>query len=290
MHELSKKNSPLEKMNNPLIPAPPREKEPRKSSWSSSDKLAFALFCLAIVVAIILLWIDKSPAAAIISVVAVAGFLVYPILHFFHSTKGRTLGSVVALALLALFFWEIWPWPSAIDSIEISPKQVLFSQVTVTGNSGTVPNLFSQQYSARITNMTGRDVYEIGVRLNIESSSVSIRDFDLGIPKSSQKLLDDSGTNSTQLGDMMAIGCLNKQTNRAFFVVELAHLEPHESREITISETKGAATLVGSVYNATFEPAPLLKTNKGIMFMPHIPLPETVSIESISLLNLPKQP
>ncbi len=178
--------------------------------------------------------------------------------------------------------------------VEISPLQVVFSQVLIKDGSGRIPGHFSQQYTFRMTNTTNRDVYAIGAELKIKSDRLSVDNFNLGIPRSSWKALDDSAPNGTRMGDMIAMGMRNKETNRSFFVVELTHLEPHESREITIWESdpkdgnKDTATVTGTIYHSTFEPTPTLRTGEGVMLMPKVPFPESGSIEKlIAIPHLP---
>ena len=177
--------------------------------------------------------------------------------------------------------------------VEISPPQVVFGQIAFEGGSGKIPSQFSQQYTFRITNTTARDIYSIGAELKIKSDRLSIDEFNLGIPKSSWKPLNDVGLSGNQSGDMMAQGIRNKQTDKSFFVVELAHLEPHESREITIWESdakggrKDTATVTAAIYHSTFEPAPVLRSAKRTMFISGVPFPEGGILEKVSLLILP---
>jgi len=181
---------------------------------------------------------------------------------------------------------------SATAPIEISPRQVAFSQVAIKGGSGTIPSQLSQQYSFRITNTTDRDVYAIGAELRIKSNHLSLNDFSLGIPKSSWKTMDNGEANGMQTGDMMLIGCRSKQKNRSFFLVELPHLDPHESREIIIWETDpkdgsmDTAVVSGAIFHSTFEPTPTLRTRKGVMLMPRVPFPEAATIERLSVLTI----
>ena len=176
--------------------------------------------------------------------------------------------------------------------VEIFPHQVVFSQVAVSGGAGAIPNQLSQQYSFRITNRTDRDVYVIGAKLKIKSDHLTLSDFSLGIPKSSWKTMDNGEANGMQTGDMMLIGCRNKQTNKSFFLVELPHLEPHESREIIIweSDPKDGSTDIavvnGTIFHSTFEPTPTLRTRKGVMLMPQVPFPEAATIEMLSVLTI----
>jgi hypothetical protein len=181
---------------------------------------------------------------------------------------------------------------SAAAPIEIFPHEVVFRQFAIKGGPGTIPSQFSQQYSFRITNTTNRDVYSIGAELKIKSDSLSVDDFNLDVPKSSWKPLNNTGISGLQMGDMMALGIRSKQTNKTFFVVELAHLEPHESREITIWESdakdgsKDKATVTATIYHSKFEPLPMLRSSKGFMSMPNVPLPESGTLEKMMILKV----
>jgi hypothetical protein len=77
--------------------------------WTDSDKLAIALACLAAIVAIGIFWIEKTPFWAAGTIAVIAGLLVYPVVHFVPSGKGRIAVALVAGALLGLFGWRIWP-------------------------------------------------------------------------------------------------------------------------------------------------------------------------------------
>jgi hypothetical protein len=87
----------------------PTPKPKSKDSWSWSDKLAIALACLAAIMALILLWMDKTPVWAAVTVAAMAALIVYPVIHFFPSWKARIPALIVLWALIGLFGWRIWP-------------------------------------------------------------------------------------------------------------------------------------------------------------------------------------
>lgn len=164
--------------------------------------------------------------------------------------------------------------------VEISPNQIAFRDFVVRGGSNKIPSRFLQQYTFRITNKTDRDVYSIGAELDIKSDHLSVVDFDLRIPRSSWKPLDDTVPLSAQTGDMMAVGVRNKEANRSYFAVAIAHLEPHESREVAVRETHtnrnaDTATLTGRIYHLTFDASPTLSSgNAAMLLMSNVPYPE----------------
>ncbi len=77
--------------------------------WTWSDKLAIALFCLAAIMALILLWMNKTPLWAAITIAAMVLLIVYPVHHFLPGWKVRIPGLFVAWALIGCFGWKIWP-------------------------------------------------------------------------------------------------------------------------------------------------------------------------------------
>jgi hypothetical protein len=94
------------------IPQPTKHEnnEPTKQSRTSdSDRLGIALFCLAIVAALVLFLIDKSSLSISLTLAAILGFLIYPILHFFKKRLPRVAILLVALIGGAFFGYKIWP-------------------------------------------------------------------------------------------------------------------------------------------------------------------------------------
>ena len=83
----------------------------RESRWSWSDKLAIALACLAAAMSLVLLWMEKTPTWAAVTIGCISALIVYPVLHFVHSSKARVPILVVAWALIGMFGWRIWPRP-----------------------------------------------------------------------------------------------------------------------------------------------------------------------------------
>lgn len=191
---------------------------------------------------------------------------------------------------VGLYSLDIHTRPPIISSVEISPHEVVFRQVAINGGSGIIPGHFSQQYTFRITNTTDRDVYAIGAELKIKSDHLSVDDFNLGIPRSSWKPLDDSAPEGARTGDMMAEGIRNRKADTSCFAIAIAHLEPHESREVTMWESdpkawnKDTAVVTGAIYHSTFEPAPTLRSGEASMFMPSVPFPESGTLEKIIAL------
>ncbi len=259
-----------------------------------NGKFKFSLKDLLVIVAATALALGSIKAEdpwVVIPMLALSG-IAFMGLCIGHEGRWQTRSAIGAVLVILLVFIG---WRDLHKTIvEISPSEVIFRQTAINGASGIIPNAFSQQYTFRITNTTDQDVYAIGAELKIKSDRLSVNDFNLDIPKASWKSLNESDPGNSQTGDMMVIGIHNKQTNLSCFVVEITHLEPHESREIAIweSDTKDGnedtATVTGSIYHFSLEPDPVLRNAKGGMFLPNIPLPESGLVEKIVILHLPK--
>jgi hypothetical protein len=87
----------------------PQKAEVATRGWSFSDRLAFALFCLASVLAIVLYWIDKTPTAAGASIALIGMLVIYPLLHFVQKLLLRIIVFVFIALLIAGFGMKIWP-------------------------------------------------------------------------------------------------------------------------------------------------------------------------------------
>jgi hypothetical protein len=94
-----------------------------ESRWSWGDRLAMALACLAAIMALILFWIDKTPLAAGITIVAMIVLVIYPVLHFVSSKRARSFVFLVCIALIALFGWKVWPKESLKVGATVQPPQ-----------------------------------------------------------------------------------------------------------------------------------------------------------------------
>jgi hypothetical protein len=77
--------------------------------YSTSDKLAIALTCLAGIMAIILFLIEKSPASVVLLLLLMLGLSVYPILHFITGSSMRVAAFVIFGIVVVLFGWREWP-------------------------------------------------------------------------------------------------------------------------------------------------------------------------------------
>jgi hypothetical protein len=109
--------------------------ETTSSSWSGSDKLAFALFCLATITGIVLYWVDKTPVAAGISIAVIAALVVYPIWHFVQKSERRIIVFIFAALLIVFFGWKIWPVKPTVNTGSesvVPPQQSATQQQTTT--------------------------------------------------------------------------------------------------------------------------------------------------------------
>ena len=91
------------------VSAPPNPAIMEK--YSSSDKLAVALFFVGVAVAIILFLVEKTPAMVALLLVLLTLSLIYPVLHFFKRSRARVFcfsGVGLLVAVLGVF---VWPHP-----------------------------------------------------------------------------------------------------------------------------------------------------------------------------------
>lgn len=80
-------------------------------TWS--DRLAVALACLAAVLALALLWMERTPIWAGVTIAGMLALIVYPVVHFAPSRKAGIPVLLVAWAVIGFFGWNIWPHRSA---------------------------------------------------------------------------------------------------------------------------------------------------------------------------------
>jgi hypothetical protein len=90
-----------------------------EKDWSRSDSLAVALACLAAVMALILFWIDKTPLSAGITIIAMVGLMIYPVIHFVRSTSVRIPVFLTVSVLIGLFGWAVWPKRQLLETPQI---------------------------------------------------------------------------------------------------------------------------------------------------------------------------
>jgi hypothetical protein len=111
-----------------------------EGNWTRSDKLAVALFCLATAMALILFLAEKTPIAVGIMLLCIAGFLVYPVIHFAHSRRLRIPSLMLMLVLVAGFGWSQWPKsvkPIREPQAQLAPVQNSTPPPTVSSPSAT---------------------------------------------------------------------------------------------------------------------------------------------------------
>ena len=77
--------------------------------WSWSDKLAVALTCIAGILALILLWMERTPTWAGATLAGMVALSIYPVLHFTHFWRARGIAMLLVLSAIGLFGWRIWP-------------------------------------------------------------------------------------------------------------------------------------------------------------------------------------
>lgn len=85
--------------------------------YSSSDKLAFALFCVAGIMAIILFFADFNPLTIVTLLIAMLALSIFPIVHFMKTGILRVAAFVVVLLVASLLGWHRWPKGIPADSV-----------------------------------------------------------------------------------------------------------------------------------------------------------------------------
>ncbi len=85
--------------------------EPQKKKWSLGDGLAVALACLSGVMALVLVWMEKTPVWAGMTIGGMAVLMIYPVLHFIRPWMIRIPALIAIWGIIALFGWKIWPRP-----------------------------------------------------------------------------------------------------------------------------------------------------------------------------------
>ena len=76
---------------------------------STGDQLAIVLFCVGAALALILFLVEKTPTSVTVILIGIAGFMVYPIFHFFRGPLARTFGVLVLLLSIGGFGKSVWP-------------------------------------------------------------------------------------------------------------------------------------------------------------------------------------
>jgi hypothetical protein len=84
--------------------------------WNLSDRLAVALACLAGIMALALVWMDKTPLGAGITIGCMSALIVYPVLHFVRSPKARVAALVFSWVAIGVFGWLIWPHHATLEA------------------------------------------------------------------------------------------------------------------------------------------------------------------------------
>jgi acyl carrier protein len=106
--------------------AAPSSSSSKRQGLSFSDGLAIVLFCLSGVMALVLVWLEKTPVWGGVTVGSMALLIVYPVLHVCRTRVQRTLALVAVWALIAFFGWKIWPHSSPREGVyTLAPGAIL---------------------------------------------------------------------------------------------------------------------------------------------------------------------
>jgi len=191
----------------------------------------------------------------------------------------------IILLILGLIATEmVARWKSSkIPTVEISPLQITFG-VSTPGATNT----FSDQDIFRITNRTEQDIYGVVVKLRVDTTKVSIENFEFGVPQSSLKPLDPYSPNGQVIGDLLDTACLDA-SNHIVFLVYMPHLDPKDSRvvslayknpgydrpdtaptageTITLPDPKLGFTVRAELSDFSKKPIPTHRTRSGTMYL-----------------------
>lgn len=122
--------------------------------YSTSDKLAIALACLAGIMAIILFLVEKSPTTIRILLALMVALGIHPVLHFVRLPLFRALILGCFVIAITVFGWRIW----------LKPKSIAQGSTTVRHSplehAPTLPELFKSDFSnllSRERNITWKD-------------------------------------------------------------------------------------------------------------------------------------
>lgn len=75
----------------------------------SGRPLAFALTCGSCFLGIATAWLSRTPEWACVSVIAMVGLAIFPVLHFARSTRSRLISFTVLIVFMGVFAYFIWP-------------------------------------------------------------------------------------------------------------------------------------------------------------------------------------
>ena len=213
-----------------------------------------ALWCLAGVMALVLFLLAPQLSAdntgrVVTVVVSVAIFAcsIHPTLHspLLHSNISRRIILCFDAIGIAAFGCVLWPY-----SLSVIPSKVMFAN--------PVPAMFSSQtYSFRFTNRSDEDLYASQLKFRIHSQTLSGKDFLIGIPTARRKANGEGGIGAQHFADIQGLLC-HDSYKRPVFSIFVFHLAPHESREITITNSRAGSAKVGATTGSfSTDPQPL---------------------------------
>jgi hypothetical protein len=134
---------------------------------------------------------------------------------------------VVALGLVEIWFGSfVWPY-----TLVVSPSIVKFPSMFSGGPLSKDP-----VYTFRVTNRSDEDIYAAEVDFKADKIGVA-NDLHLDLPRDSRKPLGDSGGGAQHFVDVTGLLCKDYDL-RPLFILSFYKLNPHESREISISYSK----------------------------------------------------
>jgi len=209
-------------------------------SGSRTSTRDVALGCLAAVMAVALFLVapglsanNTGRAVTVVLTVAIFACSVHPTLHssWLHSHISRGIVLSFVAAGIALFGWVLWPY-----SLSVSPSNVRFRDTA--SSSG-------QTYSFRITNRSDQDLYDSQLKFRIHSQALSGKDFLINIPTADRRAYAGGGTGARRFADIHGLLCRDSY-RRPLFSLFVFRLAPHESREITITNSRVGSAKVGA--------------------------------------------
>lgn len=110
--------------------------------YTTSDKLAIALACLAGIMAIVLFLVEKTPGIVVTLLTLLVALSVYPVIHFVRSILIRTCLLLCVIGVVLILGWREWPIADAASRQQPAIQQTNQgnNNTNINGNGNTVSN------------------------------------------------------------------------------------------------------------------------------------------------------
>jgi hypothetical protein len=153
-----------------------------QSNYTTSDRLAFVLACLAGILAIVLFLVEKTPLTVAILLLLLLAFSVYPILHFVRRRRNRWTAFALIFLAVVCFGWKTWPrkinltdstvisgQPSSQNvapAIAVNPSPTVAASIKPEDKSHQPKAPSSKQRGASAVNLINADATDIEIADN----------------------------------------------------------------------------------------------------------------------------